>query len=276
MPELPEVEAFGRWLLPQIRGRRLEAVTVLKPRLVRPCSALEFSRALEGSRIRGIQRRGKSLLWDLVSPGGDESLLVSHLGMTGSWQVLSREAPLPRHAAVVFAVGDLRVVLDDPRQFGHLRLGAAAVPVLGPEPLDEAFTPERFGRVLAECHRPVKVALMDPSRLAGVGNLYASEALFLAGIDPTTPADRLEPVAVARLHGALQAILSAAVERNLRALRSHRPMLYQQDGLPDSPAEGGLWVYDREGLPCRRCGSPIHRFVQSGRSTYQCPRCQQR
>jgi formamidopyrimidine-DNA glycosylase len=274
MPELPEVEAFGQWLLPQVRGQCIDTVEVLKPRLVRPVSVFEFRQAVEGVRIQDLRRRGKCLLWDCVRPSGEAELLVTHLGMTGSWRILPGHEPLPRHAAVAFGIGAQRVVLEDPRQFGHLRLGNAAVPELGPEPLDPCFTPELLGKALAHGRRPIKVCLMDPSRLAGVGNLYASEALFLAGIDPTTPAHSLEFEAIGRLHAVLPKLLQAAVERNLQALRSDRLMLYQQEGVPEDPFEGGLWVYDREGQPCFRCGASIVRFMQSGRSTFRCPQCQ--
>ena len=274
MPELPEVEAFGRWLLPQVRGQCIDTVEVLKPRLVRPVSVFAFQQAVEGVCIQEIRRRGKCLLWDCVRPSGEAELLVTHLGMTGSWRMLPGSGPLPRHAAVIFGIGEQRVVLEDPRQFGHLRLGNAAVPKLGPEPLDPCFTPELLGKALAHGRRPIKVCLMDPSRLAGVGNLYASEALFLAGIDPTTPAHSLGFESIGRLHAVLRKLLLAAVERNLQALRSDRLMLYQQEGVPEDPSEGGLWVYDREGQPCFRCGASIVRFMQSGRSTFQCPQCQ--
>lgn len=274
MPELPEVEAFGRWLLPRIRGQQVTAIEVLKPRLVRPLTPSRFRGALEGCRLRDLSRRGKCLVWDWMSPEGEPLLMVSHLGMTGSWEIQPAGKPLPRHAAVVLQLGDQRVVLDDPRQFGSLRLGGESLPTLGPEPLDPAFTPEVLGGVLARDRRPIKVSLMDPARLAGVGNLYASEALFLAGLDPARPARSLSPDEFRRLHGELVKLLKAAVGRNLRALEAGRPMLYQQDGVPESPDEGGLWVYDREGEPCRRCGAAIVRFTQSGRSTYQCPRCQ--
>lgn len=275
MPELPEVEAFGRWLRPRVRGHRVTGVEVLKPRLVRPLSPSRFQKALEGCRLEDLGRRGKCLLWDWVRPDGEPLLMVSHLGMTGSWEILpSTGEPLPRHAAVVLRFDDLRVVLDDPRQFGSLRLGAGSMPVLGPEPLASDFTADALGRVLAGCRRPVKVCLMDPARLAGVGNLYASEALFLAGIDPARSATALGPDDIVRLHAVLRRILNEAVDRNLRALKSDRPMLYQQGGVTEAPEDGGLWVYDREGEPCRRCGTPIIRFIQSGRSTYQCPRCQ--
>ena len=274
MPELPEVEAFGRWLLPQVRGQCIDTVAVLKPRLVRPVSVPEFIESVQGSRVQDLRRRGKCLLWDCVRPSGEAELLVTHLGMTGSWRMLRGRGPLPRHAAVVLGFGEQRVVLEDPRQFGHLRLGNAAVPEIGPEPLDPCFTPELLGKALAHGRRPIKVCLMDPSRLAGVGNLYASEALFLAGIDPTTPVHQLGFEVIGRLHAVLRTLLESAVERNLQALRSDRSMLYQQQGVPEDPSEGGLWVYDREGQPCFRCASPIVRFMQSGRSTFWCPQCQ--
>jgi len=274
MPELPEVEAFGRWLLPRVRGRHLTGVEVLKPRLVRPLTPARFRSALAACRLRDLGRRAKCLLWDWVRPDGESLLMVSHLGMTGSWEIPAGGDPLPRHAAVVLQFEDLRVVLDDPRQFGWLRLGTGSMPISGPEPLEPAFTPEVLAGALARDRRPIKVCLMDPARLAGVGNLYASEALFLAGLDPARPGRSLVPEEFHRLHGVLVKLLKAAVERNLRALEAGRPMLYQQDGVPESPEEGGLWVYDREGEPCRRCGTAIVRFTQSGRSTYQCPRCQ--
>lgn len=128
MPELPEVEAFGRWLLPQVRGRSIDTVEVFKPRLVRPVSVPVFIQSVQGSCVQDLRRRGKCLLWDCVRPGGESELLVTHLGMTGSWRILPGHGPLPRHAAVAFGIGEQRVVLEDPRQFGHLRLGNAAVP----------------------------------------------------------------------------------------------------------------------------------------------------
>lgn len=276
MPELPEVEALAQWLLPRVRGGRLEAVEVRKPRLVRPLQPAAFTGALLGCRITGLRRVGKCLLWDLERPGHGPDLLVVHLGMTGSWQVLSGDQALPKHAAVILGIDGRRVVMEDTRQFGHLRLGVGSLPALGPEPLGRDFTSKTLSGVLMGCRQPVKVCLMDPQRLAGVGNLYASEVLFLAGIDPATPAEAVDPQAVVRLHRALREVLAAAVERNLRALRSDRPMLYQQGGASESPEQGGLWVYDRGGEPCHRCDAPIRRFVQSGRSTYHCPRCQRR
>lgn len=274
MPESPEVEAFARWLLPRFRGHAVTDIEVLKPRLVRPLFPARFRKALKGARLQDLHRLGKHLLWHWVGPDGRALPMASHLGMTGSWEILPAGIPLPRHAAVVFRFDDRRLVLDDPRQFGALHLGSASAPAAGPDPLDPAFTPEALGEALVHDRRPIKVCLMDPARLAGVGNLYASEALFLSGIDPTRPARSLSSEPIHRLHRVLVELLTSAVERNLRALESGHPMLYRQGGLQASPADGGLWVYDREGEPCRRCGTPIVRFTQSGRSTYHCPRCQ--
>jgi formamidopyrimidine-DNA glycosylase len=208
-------------------------------------------------------------------------LLAGHLGMTGRMYLLAAKAPLPRHAAVVLNLGRENFVFEDPRYFGRLTLDLRALGKLGPEPLGPEFTVKRFADALRRSAQAIKVKLLDQSVLAGVGNIYASEALFRAGIAPTTPARRMRHAQVERLWHAIREVLSEAI-----ACGSTVPLNYAgqgvRDGLfyfgraPGAPDfyEERLRVYDRAGRPCPACGSVIRRRVQAARSTFYCPRCQ--
>jgi len=242
----------------------------------------EFTQALRGARFCGLTRRGKYLLFKLRKPEQTEPLaLVGHLGMRGRMYLLPGQERLPKHAAVVLDLGREKFVFEDTRYFGRLRLDNAALPRLGPEPLGAEFTVEGFARALGRSRQSVKVKLLDQSLVAGVGNIYASEALFRAGVAPTLPARKLTTVQVRRLWRAVRAVLREAiaggstVPLNFSGKGTRDGLFYfgRAPGAPDYYEER-LRVYDRAGQPCPTCGTTIRRRVQAGRSTFYCPRCQ--
>ncbi len=282
MPELPEVEVLVRYLRPLLQDRTVRAVHVHRAKVLRPASTRGFTRALRGGRFCGLARRGKHLVFRLRKPGRTEPLtLVGHLGMTGRMYLLPAKVPLPKHAAVVLNLGRENFVFEDTRYFGRLTFDTSAFDRLGPEPLGADFTVKRFTEALARSRQAIKVKLLDQSLLAGVGNIYASEALFRAGISPTLPARRLTAPQVQRLWRAVRAVLREAI-----ACGSTVPLNYAGAGVRDglfyfgrAPGaldyyEERLRVYDRAGRPCPACGTPIRRRVQAARSTFYCPRCQ--
>ena len=282
MPELPEVEVLVRHLGPLLKGRTIRNVHVHRAKVVLPASTRNFTQVLCGARFCGLARRGKYLLFRLRKPGQTEPLnLVGHLGMTGRMYVLSAKARLPRHTAVVLGLGREKFVFEDTRYFGRLRLDTSALWRLGPEPLGAEFTVERFAQALGRSRQPIKIKLLDQSLLAGVGNIYASEALFRAGLAPTVAARRLTATQVRRLWRAIRAVLREAI-----ACGSTVPLNYAGEGKRDglfyfgrAPGtrdyyEERLRVYDRAGQPCPVCGAAIRRRVQAARSTFYCPRCQ--
>jgi formamidopyrimidine-DNA glycosylase len=200
MPELPEVEVLKRHLEPLLRSQRISRVEVRRPKVVAPTSPLQLKRTLQGAVFTGLSRRGKYLLFELRRAKSRERIvLLGHLGMTGRMYLLPRGAALPKHTAVVFELGGRNFVFEDTRYFGRLTLDAGAVERLGPEPLDGGFTAENFAVSLKRSTQPVKVKLLDQAVVCGIGNIYASEALFRAGISPRLPARALKPVQVVRL-----------------------------------------------------------------------------
>ena len=282
MPELPEVEVLVRHLAPLLEGRTIRAVRVCRAKVLAPVSARKFTRTLLGAKFCGLARRGKYLMFELRHPKQAEPrTLVGHLCMTGRMYLLPARAPLPKHAAVVLGLGRNNFVFEDTRYFGRLTLDARALSRLGPEPLGPEFTVERFAGALARSGQPIKVKLLDQSLVAGVGNIYASEALFRAGIAPALRARNLRQAQVERLWRAIRGVLSEAI-----ACGSTVPLNYAgqgaRDGLfyfgraPGAPDfyEERLRVYDRAGRPCQECGTVIKRRVQAARSTFYCPRCQ--
>jgi formamidopyrimidine-DNA glycosylase len=282
VPELPEVEVLVRYLRPLLGGRTIRSVQVRRAKVVGPASTRNFAQALRGAKFCGLARRGKYLVFQLRHAGCAEPVtLVGHLGMTGRMYLLPAKDRLPKHVAVVLKLGRENFVFEDTRYFGRLTLDSGALARLGPEPLGAEFTAKRFAKALGRSQQAIKVRLLDQSLLAGVGNIYASEALFRAGIAPMVPARRLRAGQVRRLWRAVRAVLREAI-----ACGSTVPLNYagqgQRDGLfyfgkaPGAPDyyEERLRVYDRAGKPCRKCGTPIKRQVQAARSTFYCPRCQ--
>jgi formamidopyrimidine-DNA glycosylase len=282
MPELPEVEVLVHHLAPLLEGRTVRAVQVRRASVLAPTSTLAFTRALLGAEFGALTRRAKYLLFTLRQAGQAEPrVLVGHLGMTGRMYLLPAKAPLPKHAAVVLNLGRENFVFEDTRYFGRLTLDLRALAKLGPEPLGPEFTVKRFADALNRSAQAIKVKLLDQSLLAGVGNIYASEALFRAGIAPTLAARRLRKAQVERLRRAIRSVLREAI-----GCGSTVPLNYAGQGTRDglfyfgrAPGvldyyEERLCVYDRAGRPCPECGTAIKRLVQAARSTFYCPRCQ--
>jgi len=261
MPELPEVDYAARVLRSAIVGKTVRNVRALHRAQRRHLPPRSIAR-LRGARIASVDRRGKHQLVSLST--GDT--LVVHFRMTGDWLVDDVATPLAKYARVVIELDDgSRISLVDPRALSTVTLhreGTVALPALGPDPTDPTLRAETFGDALSRRRVPIKVALLDQRVLSGVGNIYAAEALWLARIDPRAVASSLSRARQARLLDAIRAVLGKA--QRLSAGR------YRED-------DGGRFeVYDREGLPCSRCGTAIRRIVQAARSTYYCPYCQRR
>jgi formamidopyrimidine-DNA glycosylase len=284
VPELPEVEVLVRHLRPLLRNKTVRRVRVRRAKVIAPVSARNFARSLRGVKFTAVRRRGKYLLFMLRNGSSPAPfVMVGHLGMTGRMYLLPARAPLPKHAAVVLDLGRQNFVFEDTRYFGRLTLDQTRLERLGPEPLESEFTSERFAQDLQRSRQPIKVKLLDQTLVAGIGNIYASEALFRAGISPFSPARRLKTRGVERLWRAIREVLNEAIECG-----STVPLNYagvgKRDGLfyfgraPGTPDyyEERLQVYDRAQRPCPNCGTAIQRSVQAARSTFYCPSCQRR
>jgi formamidopyrimidine-DNA glycosylase len=273
MPELPEVETIRRRLAAVLEGATIEAAEIVDPRLTRPVDPDHVAEALVGERITAIERRGKYLLWRL----GSGRTLVVHLRMTGSLRhVAGGELPADAHRRATLELDTgARLGYRDVRRFGtwellepdHLRPYLAAR--LGPEPLSGSFSATRLGALLQGRRAPVKAFLLDQRRIAGVGNIYADEALWRARIHPRRPAGALDRAEIGRLHRALRAALRKGIALQGSSLRDYLT--------PDGDGGGmqhEFHVYGRLGEPCDRCGRPIERIVVAGRGTWLCPHCQ--
>lgn len=264
MPELPEVEDAMRRLRDAIVGRTLVRIRTLHPSQRRSLTAAS-SRAITGDRVVGVTRRAKLQLVRFESG----HVLEVHFRMTGDWSIGRVGDPVPPQERVRFEFDDgTRVSLVDGRALSVLRLhapGELALPDLGPEPLEESWSAEQFAAVLALRRAPIKSILLDQRVLSGIGNIYASESLWEARIDPRTPANSLSNARVARLQSAIRTVLR----------RAPAGRYYERGGSARAAAEDEAWrVYGKEGEPCRRCGRKIQRIVQAGRSTYWCAGCQ--
>lgn len=260
MPELPEVEYASRIVRRAVVGGTVRDVKVLHRAQRRGLPPRDVAR-MRGAVITGVERRGKHQLLALST--GDT--FVVHFRMTGDWLVDESGSPPPRFARVVLELEDgTRVSLVDPRALSTAtlhRAGMDTLPVLGPDAADPSVTVKVFGEALARRRVSIKIALLDQRVLAGVGNIYAAEALWLARIDPQAVASSLTKARQRRLLEAIRAVLAKAQASTGR---------YRENGV------GRFEVYDRESLPCSRCGTAIDRIVQGGRSTYFCPWCQRR
>ncbi|MEZ5099521.1 MAG: bifunctional DNA-formamidopyrimidine glycosylase/DNA-(apurinic or apyrimidinic site) lyase [Thermoleophilia bacterium] len=274
MPELPEVETVRRRLEPVLVGRRIEAAAIVDERLTRPEPSGAVAAALVGRRVESVGRRGKYLLVGL----DDELVLVVHLRMTGSFGHWPDRAPADPHVRATLALDDgCEVTYRDVRRFGTwLLLDAADVEPylaerLGPEPLGRAFGPRALARALDGRRTAVKAALLDQRSVAGVGNIYADEALWRARIHPLTRAGALAAPDVARLQRAVRAALETGIRRQGATLRDYRDPSGAAGSMQDE-----FRVYGREGEPCPRCGAPIAKIRVAGRGTWFCPVCQER
>jgi len=281
MPELPEIEVLARHLRPLIRGKTIRGVNVRRAKVLAPTSLTQFRQTLLGAKFTGLSRRGKYLLFQLrAKTGGKPVTLLGHLGMTGRIYPARKNEHPPRHAAVVLDLGGENLIYEDTRYFGRLTLDNSAVKRLGPEPLDGAFDKSAFGRSLKRSRQAIKIKLLDQTLVAGIGNIYASEALFRARISPRLPARRLTGSQVARLWRAIRKVLAEAIEcgstvpLNFGGNETNGLFYFgRAAGAPDYYEER-LRVYDRAGRPCPNCGRLIKRIRQAGRSTFYCPRCQ--
>jgi formamidopyrimidine-DNA glycosylase len=281
MPELPEVEVLVRSLQPVLRGKIIRGISVRRSSVLAPTSPRELRRALVGAKFTGLLRRGKYLLFQLEGAAtGQRMTFLGHLGMTGRMFLAGKHEHLPVHAAVIFDLGEENLIYEDTRYFGRLTLDDSALAKLGPEPLSKDFQPAVFARALKRSRQPIKVKLLDQTVVAGIGNIYASEALFRARLSPEREANRLTPQQVRRLQRAIRRVLAEAIRCG-----STVPLNFGTNGLdgffyfgrsPGVPDfyEERLRVYDREGRPCPNCRRPIRRITQAARSTFYCPRCQ--
>lgn len=276
MPELPEVESVRRQLAPELTGRRVLDVWWD----AHPHARLSDLDLLAGRRIEAVRRRGKFLLCPLdPDPDGDELELVLHLGMTGSFRFVPADAPDDggiTHVRVRAVLDDGRALLfRDPRRFGRASVVPAGdyvdrVPTLatlGPEPLSDAFDREAFAAALARTSGTVKARLLDQRLVAGVGNIYADEALWLARIHPASR--RVGRERAHRLHAAIREVLTAAIEREGTTFRDYQMVNGESGRNADF-----LMAYGQADLPCTRCGTPMVRSVVAQRGTTHCPRCQ--
>lgn len=274
MPELPEVETVRRELEQTLVGRGVfQKITLLRPDLRDPIPK-KLIQKFCGEEVLAVRRRAKYLLFDF--PSGS---LISHLGMTGAWRCLApTEKPtksLHDHVVLEFA-SNLRLAFRDPRRFGILDMHWGndierhkRFSHLGPEPLDESLTPDMFFHKLKSGQSPIKTHLMNQKVLVGVGNIYASEALFRAGISPRRKAGKLQSVEAFRLLTEIREVLNKAIAAGGSTIRDYKSMHQNDGGFQDQH-----FVYGREGSPCRNCGTPIRSVVQAGRSTFWCPYCQ--
>jgi formamidopyrimidine-DNA glycosylase len=284
MPELPEVETIRRQLAPLVEGRVLAHIEILDPRWPRPLAPEELADALTGRRVERLRRRGKYLVWSF---DGDVHL-AQHLRMTGA--VLADPDPEPAHTRVRMELtrrgsprggagrggGVVRLAITDPRRFGtgELLLGTEALEAffaarLGVEPFDERFTAEHLRTLARGRTAPIKALLLDQRRIAGVGNIYADEALFRAGVHPRRPAGRLSREQYARLREGVIAALEAGIDARGASIDDFRHV----DGLRGAFQDQFL-VHLRAGEPCGNCGATIVKMVVAGRGTYVCETCQ--
>ncbi len=273
MPELPEVETIRRQLAPHLQGRTIVAVEILDPRWTRPEPPRAVQQALSGRRIELIGRSGKYLVWELA---GDLHLLV-HLRMTGA--LLLDPAAEPLHTRVRFELdAGHHLLYTDPRRFGtgHVLQGTAARDAylhqrIGIEPLTPEFTLEHLRAIARGRRAPVKLFVLDQRRIAGVGNIYADEALFRARIHPLRPTGTLTRSQLSQLRDAIEQALLAGIEAKGATIDDFRHV----DGARGSFQDRFL-VHRREGEPCPRCATTIRKLVVGGRGTYVCERCQRR
>jgi formamidopyrimidine-DNA glycosylase len=271
VPELPEVETARRALAPLVVGRTIGRCLIDDVRLVAPARPAEVAAALEGERIAALDRRGKYLIFRLEAGGA----LAAHLRMTGMFRVV--DGALPAFTRAVLALDDgRRIAYTDIRRFGtwqlfqdELGLAGFLAVRLGPEPMGEEFTASHLARVLAGRRAPLKSALLDQRVCAGMGSIYADEAMFRARLHPLRPAGSLGPRELARLAAAIRESLDVGLRFGGSTIRNYAA----PDGTRGEAQEEHL-CYGRAGEPCRRCGTTLRRAVAGGRSTTFCPRCQ--
>ncbi len=275
MPELPEVELVARSLQKLVAGRRFETAELRRERLAPDHPPQEFAARLSGAAVERVHRRGKHILIEL----DNGRTLIVHLRMSGRFMLLGPDRDDPKFAHAVFYFGDeTRLVFQDQRHFGYMRIvetdrihEAKELSKLAPEPFSDDFNADYLRAVLKASNRAVKLILLDQTRVLGLGNIYASEAMFLAKINPRRRAAQISKAKIERLFTMIREVLAESM--------AHGSTLnVDPENIDGSYYGGGFessWcVYDRENEPCVDCESPIRRIVQGGRSTYFCPICQ--
>ncbi len=271
MPELPEVETIKNELSPYIIGRCITDVSLLWEGIARQPSAEEFRARLSGQKITGINRRGKYLIISLNS--GD--FLIVHLKMTGSLLVGKNSSEPPKYTrAIIHLDRGTDIFFRDPRKFGVMRLVQdpnTVIGKLGPEPLEANFTPQLLAKLLAKRTAPIKALLCDQDLIAGIGSMYADEALFAAGIHPLRSGGSLSQEEVECLHSTIQRVLRAAIGNKGASVQNY----FRPDGTIGI-AHFEFKVAHRGGQPCFNCGTPIQRLPIRNRGSYFCPKCQPR
>jgi formamidopyrimidine-DNA glycosylase len=277
MPELPEVEIVARSLNKIVSNRKIVSAQLLRARLAPDTTPKKFARQLTGASLNIVRRRGKHVLFDL----DNSRTLITHLRMSGKFMLLADETPDPKftHAILYFEDG-MRLVFQDQRHFGLMKIvdtrklhEAKEIKKLAPEPMTDAFSYDYLRSTLQNSKRSLKEVLLDQTKVCGLGNIYAAEAMFLSGANPRTIANKLSKPKTAALYENIRLVLSEAVE-----LGSTMPVIPHDIG-GSIYGNGSEWewrVYDRENQPCVSCESPITRIIQGGRSTYFCRKCQRR
>lgn len=275
MPELPEVELVAKSLDKLVAKRKIAAAELLRERLAPDISPENFAAKFKNATINFVHRRGKHILFDL----DNGQTLIAHLRMSGRFQLLPLETELPKFThAVFYFQDDARLVFSDQRHFGFMRIvetenlfDAKELKRLAPEPFSDDFSAGYFRAVLKTSKKSLKEFLLDQTKVLGLGNIYASEAMFLARVNPQLPAGKISAKKANLLFEKIRAVLTESI--------AHGSTLNVDPENIDGSYYGGgyelAWrVYDRENTPCVICDTPIARVKQAGRSTYFCPRCQ--
>jgi formamidopyrimidine-DNA glycosylase len=277
MPELPEVELVVKSLDSLVKGRKIIVAELLRERLAPENPPAQFAESLKDSTINFVHRRGKHILFDL----DNSNTLIAHLRMSGRFMLLPVERDLPKYSHAVFYFEDeTRLVFQDQRHFGLMKIVATAglheakeIKKLAPEPFSDDFNPQYFREILKTSKKSLKEFLLDQTKVLGLGNIYASEAMFLARANPQVAANRLSARKANVLFEKIREVLHESI--------AHGSTLNVNPENIDGSYYGGGYenhwrVYDREKQPCANCETPVRRIVQGGRSTYFCPRCQQK
>jgi len=277
MPELPEVELVAKSLNALVSGRRIVVAELLRERLAPFNSPPEFAEKLKGSKINNVHRRGKHILFDLDKG----HTLIAHLRMSGRFLLLPIERDLPKFAHAVFYFGDeSRLVFSDQRHFGMMKIvetenlfESKELKNLAPEPFSDEFNPRYFRAVLKTSKRSLKEFLLDQTKVCGLGNIYAAEAMFLARVNPQIQANLLSAKKANVLLEKIREVLAESIHHG-STLNVNPENI---DGSYYNGEYEGKWrVYDREKEPCVNCQTKIERLKQAGRSSYFCPKCQRR
>lgn len=276
MPELPEVELISRSLNTLVKDRTITTASLLRERLAPDITPTDFSEKLHETKINFVHRRGKHILFDLSA---DKTLIV-HLRMSGRFSLLRSEIENPKFTHAVFYFEDeTRLVFDDQRHFGLMKIvatpelhDAKELKKLAPEPFSDEFSVEYLSKTLKGSKRSLKEFLLDQTKVCGLGNIYAAEVMFAAGIHPEIPVDKISSKRVPVLYESIRAVLEMAISQ--AGIQTVDPENLE-GGYFSGTGESWM-VYDREKEPCRACKTPIVRLRQAGRSTYFCRKCQRK